>query len=480
MHIYSKLVEDDGSIMLNAILNFIVQFLSNPTILIALIVMVGLIIQRKSAADTMKGTIKTIVGFGIISAGAGVVIGSLTPLDKLMAGTFDLSGTLPVNESAFAVASAKFGAALSGIMAIALVVNVIQARFSKFKFIYLTGHEIMWVSTVCAISLNAINMPLWQIIISGGLLTGTYMAVFPALIYKSVCKVTGTKDLAIGHSGTVFYWLAMIVGRLTGNKEKSAEDIKISKSWNVLRDLTVSLTLAMVIVYIAVSILSMIQAPDLAKETFAGTNFIIFSIMHGAQFAVAIYLIQAGVRMVVGELVPAFKGVAEKFIPDAIPALDIPILYPYQPNSVLIGFISATVGGLAAFFVQILLIGTIFELPLILPTLFTAFFYGATAGCLCNQEGGLRGVIIGSVFTGFTIALFPALLIKFGKVFVEGTTFGGGDSAIIGIFNTQIGGFISSFGLFIVIILLSLAPIVWSVMTSGRPGITERNISEGK
>jgi PTS system ascorbate-specific IIC component len=466
--------------MLNAILNFIVQFLSSPTILIALIVMIGLILQKKKTPDIMKGTVKTIVGFSLIGAGAGVVISSLTPLDNLMAGAFQLSGTLPVNESAFAVASAKFGASLSGIMAIALVVNILQARFSKFKFIYLTGHEIMWVSTVCAISLNAIHMPLWQIIISGGLLTGTYMAVFPALIYKSVCKVTGTKDLAVGHSGIVFYWLSGLVARVTGNKEKSAEDIKVAKSLNILRDLTISLSLAMAVVYLVVSILSMIVAPDLASKTFAGTNFIIFSITYGAQFAVAIYIIQAGVRMVVAELVPSFKGVADKFIPDAIPALDIPILYPYQPNSVLIGFMCATIGSLVAFFIQVAFIGSAVELPLILPTLFTSFFYGATTGCLNNQEGGLRGVVIGSIFTGFIIVLFPALLIKFGSVFVKGTTFGGADSAVIGIFNTQLGGLITGGGLFVLIILVSLAPIVWSVLTSGKPGITEKNISEGK
>ncbi|HBM74765.1 MAG TPA: PTS ascorbate transporter subunit IIC, partial [Clostridiaceae bacterium] len=321
--------------MLNIILKFIEQFLSSPTILIALIVLIGLLIQKKSLPDITKGTIKTIVGFTLISAGAGVVISSLTPLNTLMAGTFNLSGTVPVNESCFAVASAKFGMALSGIMAISLIVNIIEARFSKFKFIYLTGHEIMWVATVCAITLSALKMPMWQVILCGGLLTGTYMAVSPALIYKSVCKVTKTKDLAVGHSGIVYYWLAMLVGKLTGNKEKSAEEINVSKSFNILRDLTISLTLAMMFVYIIVSILAMVIKPDLAAKTFAGTNFIIFSITYGAEFAASIYIIQAGVRMVVTELIPAFKGVADKFIPNAIPALDIPILYPYQPNSVL-------------------------------------------------------------------------------------------------------------------------------------------------
>lgn len=460
--------------MLNFILKFIEQFLSSPTILIALLVLIGLLIQKKSLPDITKGTIKTIVGFTLIGSGAGVVISSLTPLNTLMAGTFNLSGTIPVNESCFAVASAKFGTALSGIMAISLVVNLIQARFSKFKFIYLTGHEIMWVSTVCAITLSALKMPTWQIILCGGLITGTYMAVSPALIYKSVCKVTGTKDLAVGHSGIVYYWLAMLVGKLTGNKKKSAEDINISKSFNILRDLSISLTLAMVVVYLVVSAIAMVVQPALAAKTFAGTNFIIFSITYGAEFAASIYIIQAGVRMVVAELLPAFKGVADKFIPNAIPALDIPILYPYQPNSVLIGFLCAAIGGVAAFFVQIALVGTAFELPLILPTLFTAFFYGATSGCICNQEGGLRGVIIGSVFTGSIIALFPALLIKFGNVLVSGTTFGGADSAVIGIFNTQVGAIISGTGILIVSIIIFLLPIVWSALTANKPGMTEK------
>lgn len=460
--------------MLNFILKFIEQFLSSPTILIALLVLIGLLIQKKSLPDITKGTIKTIVGFTLIGSGAGVVISSLTPLNTLMAGTFNLSGTIPVNESCFAVASAKFGTALSGIMAISLVVNLIQARFSKFKFIYLTGHEIMWVSTVCAITLSALKMPTWQIILCGGLITGTYMAVSPALIYKSVCKVTGTKDLAVGHSGIVYYWLAMLVGKLTGNKKKSAEEINISKSFNILRDLSISLTLAMVVVYLIVSAIAMVVQPALAAKTFAGTNFIIFSITYGAEFAASIYIIQAGVRMVVAELLPAFKGVADKFIPNAIPALDIPILYPYQPNSVLIGFLCAAIGGVAAFFLQIALVGTAFELPLILPTLFTAFFYGATSGCICNQEGGLRGVIIGSVFTGFIIALFPALLIKFGNVLVSGTTFGGADSAVIGIFNTQMGAIISGTGILIVSIIIFLLPIVWSALTANKPGMTEK------
>jgi len=455
-------------LVINAILAFIVQFLSNPTILIALVVLVGLMIQKASFSDCLKGTIKTIVGFTLISSGAGIVIAAITPLNSMMQTTLGMTGTLPVNESCFAVASAQFGTALSGIMVIALVVNIIVAKFSKFKFVYLTGHEIMWVSTACAIAMNAIDFPMWQTIICGGLLTGTYMAVAPAMIYKTVCECTGTDELAIGHSGIVYYWIAIIIAKLTGDKSKSAEDIKVNKNLNILRDLTISLSIAMTFVYLIVSIITMAVNPEFATTTFAGTNFIIFSITYGVQFAVSIYVIQAGVRMVVAEIVPAFKGVADKFIPNAIPALDIPIIYPYQPNSVLVGFLSATVGAILAFFLQAALIGTPLELPLILPTLFTSFFYGATTGCLGNKAGGLRGAIISSVVTGFTIALFPALLIKFGNVMVEGTTFGGSDSSVVGMLISQFGGRVGGYVFTVFCVILFALPMLVTKLSKNK------------
>lgn len=300
------------------------------------------------------------------------------------------------------------------------------------------------------------------------------MAVAPALIYKSVCKCTGSKDLAIGHSGIVYYWLAAVIARATGNTKKDAEEIQMNKNLNILRDLTISLSLAMTVVYVAVCILTQVAAPELAAETLGGTNFIIFSITYGVQFAVSIYVIQAGVRMVVAELVPAFKGVADKFIPNAVPALDIPIIYPYQPNSVLIGFLSATVGAIGAFFLQLALTGTALELPLILPTLFTSFFYGATSGCIGNKEGGLRGAVVSSVFTGFAIALFPALLIQFGGVFVEGTTFGGADATVVGMVITQFGGTVGSMIFTVFCVIVFALPMVYSVLTKNKPGMTER------
>lgn len=64
------------------ILDFIVDILSQPAILVALIALIGLIMQKKSATDITSGTIKTILGFLVLSAGANVVTQSLEPFGK--------------------------------------------------------------------------------------------------------------------------------------------------------------------------------------------------------------------------------------------------------------------------------------------------------------------------------------------------------------------------------------------------------------
>ena len=120
------------------------------------------------------------------------------------------------------------------------------------------------------------------------------------------------------------------------------------------------------------------------------------------------------------------------------------------------------------------MVGTSAALPLILPTLFTSFFYGATSGCIGNKEGGLRGAVISSVVTGIMIALFPALLIKFGKVLVEGTTFGGADASVTGMFITQLGGVTGGTVFTVICVILFLLPMVYSAMTKSKPGMTER------
>ncbi|MDW2151137.1 PTS transporter subunit IIC, partial [Vibrio sp. 378] len=51
--------------------------LSEPAVLVGLIALIGLIAQKKPVTECIKGTVKPILGFIVLGAGAGLVLSSL-------------------------------------------------------------------------------------------------------------------------------------------------------------------------------------------------------------------------------------------------------------------------------------------------------------------------------------------------------------------------------------------------------------------
>ncbi|WP_281260620.1 PTS transporter subunit IIC [Alkalicoccus saliphilus] len=64
------------------------EILSLPEVLVGLIVMVGLLLQKADFSKIFAGTTKSIIGFLILGAGAGVIIGSLDALGGDHSGPF--------------------------------------------------------------------------------------------------------------------------------------------------------------------------------------------------------------------------------------------------------------------------------------------------------------------------------------------------------------------------------------------------------
>ena len=73
--------------------------------------------------------------------------------------------------------------------------------------------------------------------------------------------------------------------------------------------------------------------------------------MQAITFAAGVYIILAGVRMLIAEIIPAFKGIADKLVPNTKPALDCPTIFPFAPNAVIIGFIFSFIAGLVSMFI---------------------------------------------------------------------------------------------------------------------------------
>lgn len=388
--------------------------------------LIGLIAQKKPVTECIKGTVKTIMGFVILGAGAGLVVSSLSDFANIFQYAFGIQGVVPNNEAIVSVAQKSFGKEMAMIMFFAMVINIMIARFTPWKFIFLTGHHTLFMSMMVAVILATAGMTGITLIAVGSLVVGVAMVFFPAIAHPYMKKVTGSDDVAIGHFSTLSYVLAGFIGSKFGNKEHSTEDMNVPKSLLFLRDTPVAISFTMSIIFLVTCLFA---GADAVKELSGGKNWFMFSIMQSITFAAGVYIILQGVRMVIAEIVPAFKGISDKLVPNARPALDCPVVFPYAPNAVLVGFLSSFAAGLIGMFTLYLL-----NMIVIIPGVVPHFFVGAAAGVFGNATGGRRGAILGAFAQGLLITFLPVFLLPvLGNIGFANTTFSDADFGALGI-----------------------------------------------
>lgn len=443
------------------------DILGTPAILVGLFALIGLLIQQKNSGDVVSGTLKTVMGFVILGAGANVLVQSLGQFSSMFNHAFEVDGVIPNNEAIVALAQESFGTETAMIMLFGMVVNILIARFSPFKYIFLTGHHTMFMACMIAVILTTGGFTGVPLIVLGSIILGALMVLSPAMLQPFTRKVTGSDDFAVGHFGSIGYLVSAMVGKAVGKGSKSTEEIKVPKSLGFLRDTSVSVSLTMVILFFVVA--GAAGPAFVEGELSGGQNFLVFAFMQGITFAVGVYIILAGVRMLLGEIVPAFKGIADKIVPNAKPALDCPAIFPFAGNAVIIGFLFSFIAGLVS-----MLFLPLLGLKVIVPGLVPHFFTGAAAGVFGNATGGRRGAVIGSMANGVMISFLPALLLPvLSSLGFQGTTFGDADFGVVGIVLGNLVKLIESNMMVFVSIIVLLAVLFFIIFKSTGTGEKE-------
>lgn len=419
---------------MKSILNLFVSIVTQPAILVALIALIGLILQKKKFSDIMSGTIKTVVGFLVLTGGAGVLQNALAPFAKMFQTALHTQGVVPSNEAVVAIALKDYGSQTALIMFVGMIVNILLARFTRFKYLFLTGQAMMYVSCITAVILMSAGIKANALVILlGGLFEGTLLTVTPALCQPFMRKITGNDKVAMGHTGNIGYAAAGWIGKWFGDESKSTEEINVPKSFGFLRDSTVSIMLLMSLVYI---ILTLAAGPTYVEKNLSdGTSALVYAVIQAGTFTAGFVIVLQGVRMVLAEIVPAFQGIAKKWVPDSKPALDVPIIFSYAPNAVLIGFFTSFIVGTISMLIMIGLHTTV-----IIPGVVGHFFCGAAAGVYGNATGGRKGAVLGSAFNGVLLSWLPLLILPLlGTLNMAASTFADTDYLIPGFILGKLG-----------------------------------------
>jgi PTS system ascorbate-specific IIC component len=304
----------------------------------------------------------------------------------------------------------EIGAAIAWTMLFGYILHIVFARISRFRYIYLTGHMIWIHAGGFAILFQSFGLNLFWTVLLASIVDGLYMTLAPALAQPVMRKITGSDDIAFGHGQTLLNMVGAWVGALIGDPEDSAEKLELSDSLSFFRDMAISISLVMLAVTLIGAILALIQigVGGFEEAISGGQNWLVFSILQALGFTAGVLVLLQGVRMLIAEIVPAFKGVAEKLVPNAKPALDCPVIYPFAPNSLLIGLISGTIGQVAGM-VVLAMIGW----PVPLPSMIAAFFASGAGSIFGNATGGRRGAWAGGFLWGFLGWLMISFAYKF-------------------------------------------------------------------
>ena len=415
------------------ILDFCVSFFRNPALFMGLVVAIGLILQRKPVDAILKGIFKGIIGMVILLKGVDIVVSSITPLANAFSGLFNTQSNSTLGD--FNVFLGQYGSYVGLILLCGFVINIIIARYTRFKTIYLTGNILFWYPMLflaVGIENNVSGLKLFIFTLIMYILVIT---IFPYILRKHVKYVTGNDSFTIGHTASIYCLLGSYIGKLVGQKDKNIENLNLPKSLSFFRDTNITAAIVMFIVYIIVGLF-------IGKESriaiYGSEPLITYSLIQGITFAAGMIILLTGVRMILGEIIPSFKGIADKLAKGSIPALDIPMIFPYGPNALLIGFIIALITSIGTLF----LLGASGVLTFALIPLVVACYFDVAPGAIfANARGGWPAAIITSALGGIILMVlaFISLNLVSGTVgnFIQ--TYGGNEFSIWVIISDLVG-----------------------------------------
>ena len=162
-------------------LEFLRDVLQQPALLIGMVSLVGLVALGKPFHKVMTGTLKPIMGYLMLSAGAGVICENLAPLGSMIEKGFSITGVVPNNEAIVSVAQDILGVETMSILVVGLVMNLLIARFTKFKYVFLTGHHSFFMACLLSAVLGTAGLSGVELILCGGFFLGAWSAISPAI-----------------------------------------------------------------------------------------------------------------------------------------------------------------------------------------------------------------------------------------------------------------------------------------------------------
>lgn len=199
-------------------LGFFKSFFGTPAILVGLFSLLGSVLLRKKFSEVITSFFKTICGFLILSGGSTILQMPLNNFQLLFQDLFGVQGLLPNNDAFatqffnIAATSAQLG---SIVMVIAIILNLILSGLSRFKYVFLSGHVLFYMSIMlAAVMVYSDNQNFLDLnnpgdyvvaLLGSALLMASYMVISAACCQRFVAQISGQASISMAHTGSLSY-----------------------------------------------------------------------------------------------------------------------------------------------------------------------------------------------------------------------------------------------------------------------------------
>lgn len=414
---------------------FVEEILKQPYFIIGITVAIGYIILKKKWYEVVSGFIRAVVGYMILQVGSGGLSGVANPfINGLKTLNINLHSTVILDtyttQSTIEQWVGNLVSAVYVVLISAFIMNIILvalSKYTKMRAIFTTGHVQMQqaflgffiVAWGFNIAFPAVEIPMHVYVIAG-IILGLYWAVGGNLTLKPTQELTDGAGFSIAHQQMFSIALLDYIGtkvQRSGKKIRKLENLNFPGWLSIFNDSMVATTFIMTVFFGSIAVIVGILNPEYWTETapvldkISGyqQNVVFYVIKLICQFAVYLAILQLGVRTFVTELTNAFRGISEKILPNAVPAVDCAVAYGFgSQNAVTFGFIAGAIGQVIGTVLLILTGG--FGMGILVITMFVPIFFdNATIGVFANAKLGVKGTFIAPFINGLLQIILSAV-----------------------------------------------------------------------
>lgn len=238
----------------------------------------------------VSGTLKTVIGFMVFTIGSNAMSAVVNNFSTIFNLAFGIEGVTTQVEVATALALDTYGTEVAMVFVLGFIFNLIVAKFTRFKAIFLTGQHFLYFACVLALVFIAHDCPFWVTTIGGGLLLGFFGAAMPTLCQSYMNKIVGADNLAIGHFNTIGYWFSGWIGKMISKvspqKQKDSSEMNMPGFFQLFRDFVFSVALFMIVLFYVAVIAAACNGHLAEVREMAGSDiWFIYPFLQGLQFA---------------------------------------------------------------------------------------------------------------------------------------------------------------------------------------------------